>query len=84
MKPVFRYADDFSEKYALHDIKGEYTYRSLFITSYKLSREISNLLNNKKNERVAFLCPNDGSYIITQWAAWMSGQIGITHTINSN
>ncbi|KAK6618703.1 hypothetical protein RUM43_013094 [Polyplax serrata] len=75
VKPVFRYADEFSDKFALHDTKGEYTYRSLFNSSYKLAKEISTLLNNKQNERVAFLCPNDGSYIIAQWAAWMSGQI---------
>jgi hypothetical protein len=33
-------------------------------------------LDGKKQERVAFLCPNDASYIIAQWACWMSGQIG--------
>jgi malonyl-CoA/methylmalonyl-CoA synthetase len=33
-------------------------------------------LGGKKQERVAFLCPNDASYIIAQWACWMSGQIG--------
>lgn len=26
--------------------------------------------------RVAFLCQNDVSYIISQWATWMSGQVG--------
>jgi hypothetical protein len=33
-------------------------------------------LDGKKQERVAFLCPNDASYVIVQWACWMSGQIG--------
>lgn len=30
----------------------------------------------QSHSRVAFLCQNDVSYIISQWATWMSGQIG--------
>lgn len=73
---MFRYANDHVDKPALHDSKGEYSYKSLFHSSVKLSKEINKLLEYKQNERVAFLCGNDSSYVITQWAAWMAGQIG--------
>ena len=27
--------------------------------------------------RVCFLCPNDVSYVVTQWATWMAGGIAV-------
>jgi malonyl-CoA/methylmalonyl-CoA synthetase len=30
-----------------------------------------------KGERIAFLCDNDLSYIVTQWAVWMCGAIAV-------
>ncbi|KAL0277305.1 UNVERIFIED_CONTAM: hypothetical protein PYX00_004643 [Menopon gallinae] len=75
VKPVFRYANEHLDKLSLHDYRGEYSYKSIFHSSVKLSKEINKLLEYKHNERVAVLCGNDSSYVITQWAAWMAGQI---------
>lgn len=74
--PVFRHAPQFSDRIALRDRHGDYTYRGIFLSSRQFAGEISGYLGGKKQERVAFLCPNDASYIIAQWACWMSGQIG--------
>ena len=30
-----------------------------------------------KQYRVGFLCPNGASYIITQWACWMGGNVAV-------
>jgi malonyl-CoA/methylmalonyl-CoA synthetase len=74
--PIFRHAPQFSDRIALRDRHGDYTYRGIFLSSRQFAGEISSYLSGKKQERVAFLCPNDASYIIVQWACWMSGQIG--------
>lgn len=49
----------------------------LFLSSRQLAHQITELLKGKEQERVAFLCPSDATYVITQWACWMSGQIGM-------
>lgn len=74
--PIFRHAPQFSDRIALRDRHGDYTYRGIFLSSRQFAGEISSYLAGKKRERIAFLCPNDASYIIVQWACWMSGQIG--------
>lgn len=75
--PIFRYAPIFGEKTALRDRHGFYTYMGLFLSSRQLAHQITESLKGREQERVAFLCPNDASYVITQWACWMSGQIVI-------
>lgn len=76
MIPVFKHASKYSDKTALRDLHGDYTYRGLFLSSRQFSNQISQALSNSKQERVAILMPNDANYVITQWACWMSGQIG--------
>ncbi|XP_063217318.1 malonate--CoA ligase ACSF3, mitochondrial-like [Bacillus rossius redtenbacheri] len=75
--PIFRYAPRHCDRIALRDRHGDYTYRGVFLSSRQLAAEISSLLGGRRNERVAFLCPNDASYLIAQWACWMSGQIAV-------
>lgn len=75
--PVFRKAAEFSERVALCDTIGSYTYGNIFMAAKELSLVISQQVGGKTRERVMFLCPNDASYLITQWAIWMSGQIGL-------
>lgn len=74
--PIFRHAPRYSDHIALRDRHGDYTYRGIFLSSRQFAGELSSYLDGKKQERVAFLCPNDASYVIVQWACWMSGQIG--------
>lgn len=74
--PTFRLASQWPDRIAITDQFGDYTYRSLFLSSKELAGQITDVLEGKTQERVAFLCPNNASYVIAQWACWMSGQIG--------
>lgn len=76
--PVFKRAVLNSQKVAVKDIiNGEKTYNELLSGAFKFSKEISNVCEKESLSRVAFLCNNDISYIISQWATWISGQIAV-------
>ncbi|XP_015351436.2 malonate--CoA ligase ACSF3, mitochondrial isoform X3 [Marmota marmota marmota] len=79
--PVFTRALAFGDRLALVDQHGHHTYRDLYYRSLRLSREICRLCNcvdgDLREERVSFLCANDVSYVIAQWASWMSGGIAV-------
>ena len=74
--PVFKYAAQYNDRAALRDIHGDYTYRGLFLSARQFANDLNKLLGEGSQERIAFLLPNDASYVITQWACWISGQIG--------
>jgi long-subunit acyl-CoA synthetase (AMP-forming) len=54
-----------------------------------LSLEIKKALKNQpnKHQKINLVCPNDISYIVGQWAIWMSGNIVVPisgqHTDNA-
>ncbi|XP_046386430.1 malonate--CoA ligase ACSF3, mitochondrial [Ischnura elegans] len=73
--PVFRHAERFASRTAIRDRHGDYTYEGIFLSSNQLAVQITEILRGRQGERVALLCPNDASYVIAQWACWMSGQI---------
>ncbi|KAJ8941724.1 hypothetical protein NQ318_023320 [Aromia moschata] len=75
--PVFKNAQSFPDRIALRDNISNYTYANIFLSANELSKNISNLLNGRTNERVLFLCPNDANYVVTLWAIWLSGQIAV-------
>ncbi|KAM4722624.1 malonate--CoA ligase ACSF3, mitochondrial [Rhinophrynus dorsalis] len=79
--PVFSRAPAYGERIAMVDQHGWHTYKDLYTRSCILSREITRLLgypsSDKPPERVSFLCPNDSSYVVCQWAVWMSGAISV-------
>ncbi|XP_032086112.1 malonate--CoA ligase ACSF3, mitochondrial isoform X2 [Thamnophis elegans] len=79
--PVFTRAPAFGEKVAIIDQRGEHTYKDLYTRSLCLSQKICKALGNSdgdlKGERISFLCPNDASYVVAQWATWMSGGIAV-------
>ncbi|OCT57380.1 hypothetical protein XELAEV_18003580mg [Xenopus laevis] len=74
--PVFSRAPYFRERTAVVDQHGKHTYKDLYIRSQALSKMIIQLLGhlsrNNSPERVSFLCPNNSSYVVCQWAVWMS------------
>lgn len=74
--PVFRKASEFLNRIALQDLNSSYTYGNLFSAAKELSNTINVQAGYKPGQRIMFLCPNDASYVITQWAIWMSGHIG--------
>ncbi|XP_057242543.1 malonate--CoA ligase ACSF3, mitochondrial isoform X1 [Malurus melanocephalus] len=79
--PVFTRALAFGDKVAIVDQNGTHTYRDLLSRSLRLSQEICRVLEcssrDLKEERISFLCPNDASYVVAQWASWMSGAIAV-------
>ncbi|XP_044746078.1 malonate--CoA ligase ACSF3, mitochondrial [Coccinella septempunctata] len=75
--PCFTNVVNFSDKIALCDSVGSYTYGNIFLSAKKLSEEITQKMMGKTSERVLFLCSNNVNYIITLWAIWMSGQIAV-------
>ncbi|NXP46720.1 ACSF3 synthetase, partial [Heliornis fulica] len=79
--PVFTRALAFGDRVAIIDQNGEHTYRDLLNQSLRLSQEICSALGcssrDLKEERISFLCPNDASYVVAQWASWMSGAIAV-------
>uniref|UniRef100_A0A6J0T959 Malonate--CoA ligase ACSF3, mitochondrial isoform X1 n=1 Tax=Pogona vitticeps TaxID=103695 RepID=A0A6J0T959_9SAUR len=81
VSPVFTRALAFGEKTAIVDQNGEHTYQDLYARSLHLSQKICRTLGNSsgdlKGERISFLCPNDVSYVIAQWASWMSGGVAV-------
>ncbi|XP_034236314.1 malonate--CoA ligase ACSF3, mitochondrial-like [Thrips palmi] len=75
--PVFRRAVDFADRPAVRDCHGDYTYAGLWRSSRALAEEVSRRLDGQQQKRVAFLCPNDATYVIALWACWISGQIAV-------
>ncbi|XP_054276873.1 malonate--CoA ligase ACSF3, mitochondrial-like [Macrosteles quadrilineatus] len=76
-QPVYKYAALHGEKSALRDKHGEYSYSGLLDSSTKFAEVIRNAVEGKSDERVVFLCPNDASYVVTQWACWIGGQTAV-------
>lgn len=76
-KPVFARAPAFGDKLAIIDSSGSHSYKQLYGSSLGLAGRISTALNSDfgglEGKRIAFLCANDASYTVAQWAVWMSG-----------
>ncbi|XP_047566069.1 malonate--CoA ligase ACSF3, mitochondrial isoform X4 [Lutra lutra] len=79
--PVYTRALAFADRIALVDQHGQHTYRDLYNHSLRLSRELCRVLERAdgdlQEERVSFLCSNDVSYVVAQWASWMGGGIAV-------
>ncbi|KAM5263778.1 malonate--CoA ligase ACSF3, mitochondrial [Ctenodactylus gundi] len=79
--PVFTRALTFGDRIAIIDQNGHHTYRDLYYRSLCLAQEICRLRGcvdrDLREERISFLCSNDVSYVVAQWASWMSGGIAV-------
>ncbi|XP_033897559.3 malonate--CoA ligase ACSF3, mitochondrial isoform X1 [Acipenser ruthenus] len=79
--PVFTRAAGFGDKLAIVDGNGRHSYRDLYKSSLGLARQILKVLScgsgDLQGERISFLCPNDASYVVAQWASWMCGGIAV-------
>ncbi|XP_013137978.1 PREDICTED: acyl-CoA synthetase family member 3, mitochondrial [Papilio polytes] len=75
--PVFRRALLFPSRIALQDDIGIYTYAGLHQAASVLSDEISAQLLGETQRTIAYMCSNNASHVITQWAIWMTGNIAI-------
>ncbi|XP_062405784.1 malonate--CoA ligase ACSF3, mitochondrial [Sardina pilchardus] len=75
--PVFSRALGFRDKTAIVDSSGSHTYRDLYASSRGLAGRIARTLGCESGDiggqRISFLCANDASYSVAQWASWMCG-----------
>uniref|UniRef100_H3CVK0 Malonate--CoA ligase ACSF3, mitochondrial n=1 Tax=Tetraodon nigroviridis TaxID=99883 RepID=H3CVK0_TETNG len=76
-RPVFARSRAFRDRLAIVDSGGSHTYEQLYYSSLDLAERISLALSSDfgglEGKRVCFLCANDASYTVAQWATWMSG-----------
>ncbi|CAL8350807.1 unnamed protein product [Merluccius merluccius] len=80
--PVFRRALAYGDRLAIVDDSGRHTYEQLYRHSRGLAHQISSALlgcshGDLQGKRIAFLCANDASYTVAQWAAWMCGGVAV-------
>lgn len=81
--PIFLRAQDFRERLAVISQHGRYKYGDILNYSAKIAQELSKLVKESRlrgdlsNPRVAFLCENDLSYVVAQWAVFMVGGIAV-------
>lgn len=79
--PTFFRAKKYLERVALVDQNGHFRYRDLLHYSAILSKKIKNTIgctpNSCEGLRIAFLCENDLSYVVTKWATWMIGAAAV-------
>ncbi|XP_077503153.1 malonate--CoA ligase ACSF3, mitochondrial-like [Amblyomma americanum] len=74
---IFNKAAYYQDRLALVDAEGTYTFSNLLASSSTLQVHIDDLLRGSSRQRISFLCPNTVSYVITQWACWMSGNVAV-------
>lgn len=76
--PAHQIALQHLDRVAIKDSHGSHTYLDVLLKAIKLSNMIKSSIGPEKNqERIGFLCPNDSTYVISQWACWAAGHIGI-------
>ncbi|KAJ7986045.1 hypothetical protein DPEC_G00346740 [Dallia pectoralis] len=77
LNPVFSRAPAFGDKLAIVDHSGSHTYKDLYSSSSGLAGRIRDTLGSPSGDlqgkRISFMCANDASYTVAQWASWMCG-----------
>lgn len=80
--PVFCRAPAYGERLAIVDDSCSHTYQQLYGCSQGLAQQICSALlgcshGDLQGKRIAFLCGNDASYTVAQWAVWMCGGVAV-------
>ena len=75
--PPFLQANNFLDRAAIFDRFGTHTYEEILLNSHLLADKILDRLKITKGERICLLCTNDVSYVVAQWATWMTGSISV-------
>ncbi|XP_026497664.2 malonate--CoA ligase ACSF3, mitochondrial [Vanessa tameamea] len=78
--PVFRRALLFPSRVALQDDVGTYTYARLYQAATSLSKDIAAELLGDTERTISYMCRNDASHVVVQWAIWMTGNIAVPLT----
>ena len=66
-----------SERGAIVDRNGKYTYAQLLSASENLAVFLLNGKNHLKETRVAFMIPPSITYVVVQWGIWQAGGISV-------
>ncbi|XP_056464283.1 malonate--CoA ligase ACSF3, mitochondrial [Gadus chalcogrammus] len=80
--PVFCRALAYGDRLAIVDDSGRHSYKQLYGCSQGLAHLLSSALlgfshGDLQGKRIAFLCANDVSYTVAQWAVWMCGGVAV-------
>lgn len=79
--PVFTRSPGFGDRLAILDSSGSHSYRELYASSLGLARRMKETLDcgsgDLQGQRISFLCANDASYVVAQWASWMCGGVAV-------
>ncbi|CAF3386864.1 unnamed protein product [Rotaria sp. Silwood1] len=79
-RSVYRSALDSPNKVAVIDSNGRYSYSHLLSASVQLRDKLLSVTDDKEksaHKRIAFLCNPDASFVVAQWACWLSRAICI-------
>lgn len=75
--PVFTKALGYKDKVAIIDESRNHSYSCLYHSSRGLAVQIHQALSchsgDLQGKHISFLCANDASYTVAQWATWMCG-----------
>ncbi|XP_055598586.1 malonate--CoA ligase ACSF3, mitochondrial [Uranotaenia lowii] len=75
--PPFKKALLYGDKSAIRDHTGDYSFIQIYEAVKGLAIQIANCCGSASQSRVAFICPNNATYVISQWACWFSGQVAV-------
>ncbi|KAI5619758.1 acyl-CoA synthetase family member 3, mitochondrial, partial [Silurus asotus] len=79
--PIFSKALAYEDKVAIIDESRSHSYSCLYHSSRGLAAQIQQALTchsgDLQGKRVSFLCANDASYTVAQWATWMCGATAV-------
>lgn len=74
--PVYHKVLSYFENVAITDSDGDFLYEDVFRRSCRLAKEIvSALKNGSIDQKICVICPNGLSFVVAQWATWMTGNI---------
>jgi malonyl-CoA/methylmalonyl-CoA synthetase len=74
--PVYHKVLNYFKNVAITDADGDFIYEDVFRRSCRLAKEIQSLLKHEKfDQKICLVCPNGVSFVVAQWATWMSGNI---------
>jgi len=82
--PVHHLALNHLGRVAIQDNNGPHTYHDIAVKSTLLAKKIGEFYKGGvEQQRIGFMCPNDATYVVAQWACWASGHIGkcLTKTV---
>lgn len=83
--PIIERAQKYGNNTAIIDANASYSYSQLLTDSECLAKILLNGSSDLHEARIAFLCPPNYSYVVTQWAIWQGGGVAVplcpTHPI---